>query len=224
VGQKVLDEDGFPSGRRVGEISGDAVVERELIFFDEHHDRGGYELLGDRTGLHEGFRRDGNVQFHIGETVAFRKQNAAAAVDADLEAGDALAGHLRFHEPIDGVSLCSGEGEDAERTARPALARRALRRPNNQKQSRVEFRPRKSPWPIASIVGAAIDSELLVSRLAAVTQDISGVFPSDIFDESLLLAANQREIRLPFYRVRTLQLKAVHIPSLWIQSSRAVCG
>ena len=78
VREQILDEDGLPGGGSVGEVLGDAVVERDFSFFHEHHDGGRDELLSDGTGLEEGLRLDGNIELDVGEAVALGKQDLAA--------------------------------------------------------------------------------------------------------------------------------------------------
>ena len=78
VREQILDEDRLPGGGSVGEVLGDAVVERDFAFFDEHHDGGGDELLADGAGLKEGLRLDGDIELDVGEAVPLCKQDLAA--------------------------------------------------------------------------------------------------------------------------------------------------
>ena len=63
------------------------------------------ELLSDGARLHHRVGFDGDVELHAREAIAFREQYPAAAVDAELEAGNALPRHLVLDEFVDGREL-----------------------------------------------------------------------------------------------------------------------
>lgn len=109
VREEIFDFDGLPGFGGVGEIFGDAVVEGEFVFFDKHHDGSGNELFADGAGLEDGFGFDGDVEFDVAETVALGEKDFAAGIDADLEAGDVLAGHFGGDVTVDGGDLVGGE-------------------------------------------------------------------------------------------------------------------
>src|SRR5262249_26592264 len=101
----MLEEDGFPRRRTSGEISGNAVIERELVLLDQHHDGRGYELFADGPRLKNRLRADRGRQFDVRQTVSLGEENVSALVDADGDAGNVLPGHFRAHQGVDRLDL-----------------------------------------------------------------------------------------------------------------------
>jgi len=102
VRQQVFDQYRLPGGGGIWEVFRDAVIERDFAFFDEHHDGGRDELFADGAGLHQGLGLDRHIELDVSKTVSLGEQDAAATVDAKLEAGNALAGHVVIDEIVKG--------------------------------------------------------------------------------------------------------------------------
>src|SRR4051812_47253364 len=95
--------DGSPRLRCFRKELRNAVVEPELAFFYEQHDRRGGELLRERANLVDRRFRCRNFEFRVGETVALRLDQLAVTDDGDGQAWNVQRADLRFEVAIDFV-------------------------------------------------------------------------------------------------------------------------
>src|SRR6516162_10972178 len=105
--QEILDEDRLPRGRTIWKILRDAVIERDLALFDQHHDRRRDELFSDGPGLKNSLWAHRHGELDVGQTVPFGEEDVSAAVDSDSNSGNLLAHHFRAHKGVDRFDLPS---------------------------------------------------------------------------------------------------------------------
>src|ERR1043166_1952108 len=77
-----------PRFRRLGKIFCDAVIQVQLVFFDQHHDGSCRELLRHRSDLIARLGGRRAVKLKISEAVTTSLYNLTVADDPEREAGD----------------------------------------------------------------------------------------------------------------------------------------
>ena len=118
--EQVSDRDRAPAVGYRRQVPVYRVVERDLPFFDEKHDRGGRELLCHGRKLEHGIGRDRRVVLEIGQAIAAQLRYDAFLDDRHGEARDAPLRHLGLDVCVDRVRRCrvrcqAGKGEQQRR-------------------------------------------------------------------------------------------------------------
>ena len=98
--------DVLPGSGRVGEVLTDFVVEANLAFLDQHHDRGGSKLFADRSGLKNGLRLNRNLMLEISQTVTLGQNYLAVLNHRQRDSGNALFLLLGFDVIINADGDC----------------------------------------------------------------------------------------------------------------------
>src|SRR5688500_12250788 len=84
----------------------DLVVEAEFAFINEHENKRGGELFGDRADLEYRVDSRWGLQFDVGQTAGSGLCNFAVSNDRENEARDSPLIHLRFDVVVDLVGKC----------------------------------------------------------------------------------------------------------------------
>ena len=114
VRQQVAYRDRLPRLRRAREVPRHRVVELDLAFLDQEHDRRRRELLGHGRQLEDGVRRHRDVVLHVGETVAAHLHELAVAGDGERRAGDVAPLHLGLDVLVDRIGPRGRRGQRGE--------------------------------------------------------------------------------------------------------------
>ena len=93
--QKISDADVFPRFGRRGQIFRDFFVQIYFAFFDQKHNRGGGNLLGNRADFKDGFFRHGHAEFDARQPVACGFYHATVFDNGNRRAGNMAFGKLR---------------------------------------------------------------------------------------------------------------------------------
>ena len=104
--QKMAHSDRLPAGRRIAKVFANRVIQIDLPFLRQHHDRGRRKLLAHRPRLKDGFGFDRHTMLQVGEAKTLSTHNFSVARNQDSQARDVLPIHFAFHVCFN----CSGMG------------------------------------------------------------------------------------------------------------------
>src|SRR5687768_11883288 len=94
MSQKMANRNGVPRGRYPLEVFADGIVYGHAAFLDEQHDSSRDELLADRPGVVDSFRRGRDLESSIRQPIPGSLDDLTVLDDGDREARDVLCLYL----------------------------------------------------------------------------------------------------------------------------------
>ena len=101
VGQQLAQRDVLPRRRRLVQVEGRIVLQANLAILHQKHDRGGNELLAERSDPVLGLRRRRGIGFNVGHAISRGLDHLPVVQDRERQTWNVHLAHARLNICID---------------------------------------------------------------------------------------------------------------------------